>query len=230
MDDSDKIVEWQKTRDPKLFLELTQQFKPLVHKTVNQYRTTGISTPTLTARARSNFINALNTYNPDFNTQPITHIYNHLRKTQRQATESISSGRIPEHRNMKMATYMTVRTNLEDNLGREPSAAELADELGYSMKSLELLEKEIGGEVTASGADFPFYGNSVQFENKDLANAEYIYHSGLSDKERVVMEHTFGFGGKSILNNKEISAKLNTNEMAVSRMKKKLGEMLREAR
>jgi len=230
MTDADKILQWQKTKDPELFLELTQKYNPLIHKTVNQYRTTGIAPAALQARARSNFINAINSYSPEFKTKPITHIYNHLRKTQRQASESIASGRIPEHRNFKIATYATVKANLEDHLGREPSSDEIADELGYSKKTVKMLEKEIGGELTASDASFPFYGNSVSFEHGDLAAAEYIYNSAASEREKVIMEHTFGFGNKPILNNKQIAQKLNTNEMAVSRAKKKLAQEIKDAR
>ena len=230
MTDAEKIVEWQKTKSPQLYFELMQQYNPMIHKTVNQYKTTGLSVPTLKARAQENFINALDSYKPEFKTQPMTHIYNHLRRVQRHATESITSGRIPEHRNLKMATFNTVKKSLEDELGREPSAVEIADELGWSPRQVEVMEKEIGGEVSASGAPMPFYGNSVSFEHKDLANAEYLYHSDIPNQDRVILEHTFGFYGKPVLNNKQIAQQLHTNEMAISRSKKKLSDMLKKYR
>ena len=101
MTDADKILEWQRTKDPALFLDILKKFNPMIHKTVNQYQTTGLAKPTLQTRAKAEFINAISTYNPEYKTKPSTHIWNNLRKVQRTASESITSGRIPEHRNLK---------------------------------------------------------------------------------------------------------------------------------
>jgi DNA-directed RNA polymerase specialized sigma subunit len=91
------------------------------------------------------------------------------------------------------------------------------------------MNNELGGEVTASGAKFDFYGNSVQTQSKDKQLAEFLYQE-LEGQEKIIFEHTFGYGGKPILSNKEIAKKLGTNEMAIHRAKKKMSQKIQSYR
>lgn len=229
MNEYDEIKKWQTQKDPEAFVSLFSRYQPIVNKVTSRYRTVGIPETTLKANANAQLINALNTYQPDKGTQPSTHIWNYLQKIQRSAISSRTSGAIPEHRNTRAATFSIVKDNIEDRLGREASIDELAEELKWDKTEVARMNHELGGETTASGADFDFYGNSTVFENKDRAIADYLYYE-LTGPEKVVFEHTFGYGGKPILKNKEIAKKLNTNEMAVSRMKKKLSQRVQDAR
>lgn len=228
-DNTQKILDWQKNKDPRLFTDLVIQFQPIVNSVVNKYRSVGVSPATLRTQATTQLIKAFKTYNPDMGTQPSTHVWNQMQKVQRLATESLTSGHMPEYRNVKRSTFVTVRDNLTDQLGREPSADDMADELGWDKNEVSRMNAELGGEVTASKADFDFFGNSLQMEGNDKRLAGYLYHE-LGGKDKVIFEHTFGFGGKPILNNKEIAKKLGTNEMAVHRAKKAMSEKLKEYR
>jgi DNA-directed RNA polymerase specialized sigma subunit len=172
---------------------------------------------------------SFDSYNPDMGTQPSTYVWNNLQKVQRLASESLTSGHIPEYRNLKRATFTTVRDNLTDRLGYEPSVDDMADELGWSKKEVGRMNNELGGEVTASGAEFDFYGNSTSKQSTDKPLVDYLYHE-LEGKNKVIFEHTFGYGGKPILTNKEIAKKLNTNEMAIHRAKKAMGEKIQSYR
>lgn len=229
MDDKEKILEWQRTKDPKLFSELSMRYQPVIHSIVNRFKTVGVSPSTLRAQATTQLIKAFNSYDPSKGTQPTTHIWNNLQKVQRVASESMMSGHIPEYRNLKMSTFRIVKDNLTDTLGREPNASEMADELNWSIKEVGRMNSELGGEVTASGAKFDFYGNSTTHEHKDKALADYMYHE-LGPKDKLIFEHVFGFAGKPILSNKEIAHKLHTNEMAVVRARKRMAKKITEYR
>lgn len=229
MSDAERIAEWQKSKDPKLFAEMIIRYQPVVNSVVRKYSTVGVAPATLRAQATSQMIKAFNSYDPTKGAQPTTHIWNNLQKVQRIASESQISGHIPEHRNLKRATFTIVKQNLEDRLGYEPSTSELSDELNWNKKETARMLNEIQGETTASKADFDFYGNSITKEHKDKALVDYLYHE-LSGKDKVIFEHTFGFGGKPILNNKDIAKKLRVNEMFVHRAKKKMSKKVREMR
>lgn len=229
MTDSDKIMEWQKTQDPELFAELMIRYQPVVRSVVNKYSTVGVAPGTLRTQANSQLIKAIRTYKPDKGAQPTTHIWNNLQKVQRIASESQISGHIPEHRNLKRATFTIVKQNLEDRYGYEPSNEEIADELGWNKKEVGRMLNEVHGETTASKAAFDFYGNSVSKEHPDKALVDYLYQD-LHGKDKVIFEHTFGYGGKKEMNNKEIANKLKVNEMFVHRAKKRLSGRIREMR
>lgn len=228
-DDREMLAQWQKTRDPKLFMELSARYQPVVHSVVNKFKTLGLPPATLKAHANAQMFKAFNTFDPDRGTQPMTHIWNSLQKVHRVAISTQMSGKIPESRNLKRAVFTTVKTNLADQRGYEPSATEMADELGWSVKEVGRMNNELAGEVSASKAAFDFYGNSVTKEHKDKALVDYMYHE-LHGPEKVVFEHTFGYAGKPVLNNKEIAKRIKTNEMAVHRMKKKMSQKIQTYR
>jgi len=228
-DDKSQILEWQKTKDPDLFAKLVIRYQPVIHKVVNKYRTVGVAPATLRAQATSQLIKAFKSYDANKGAQPTTHIWNNLQKVQRIAAESQISGHIPENRNLKRSTFTIVRDNLTDRLGYEPSVSEMADELGWNEKEVGRMNHELAGETTASEAKFDFYGNSVTKEHSDKALVDYIYHD-LDNKDKVIFEHTFNFGGKPTLSNKDLAKKLNVNEMAIHRAKKRLSERIRSYR
>jgi len=228
-DDRDMLLEWQKTRDPKLFTELSARYQPVVNSVVSKFKTLGLPPATLRAQANAQMFKAFGTYDPTKGAQPLTHIWNSLQKVHRVAIATQTSGKIPESRNLKRAVFVTTKTNLADRFGYNPSSLEVADELGWSIKEVGRMNNELSNEVTASNAPFDFYGNSVVKEHKDKALVDYLYHE-LHGPEKVVFEHTFGYSGKPILTNKEIAAKLNVNEMAIHRMKKKMSEKVQSYR
>lgn len=226
-EDMTKIKEWQKNKDPMLLMDIVTRYQPVVSSVVNKFSTVGVSKETLKAKANAQLLRALNTYNPKHETSPTTHVWNNLQKVQRMASESLQSGHIPEYRNMKMAIFKSVRDNLTDRIGYEPSNAQMADEMKWSQAEVQRMNEELAGEITASNAEFDFFGNSKQFSSRDKDLADYLYHE-LEDKDKVIFEHTFGYGGKKIMKNKELAKVLNTNEMNVHRSKKRLADKIRE--
>ena len=227
--DQENILRWQKTHDPKLFADLVIRYQPVVNKVVSQYKTTGISPASLRAEATTQMIKAFQSYKPGMGAQPTTHIWNNLKKVQRVASESLASGHVPEHRALRRSTFQITRDNMTDRMGYEPSNQQMAEELGWDEKEVGRMTHELGGETTASQAAFDFYGNVVTKEHPDKALADYLYHE-LSGPEQVIFEHTFGYAGKPILNNKEIAKKLNKNEMWVHRAKKRLSSRIKQYR
>lgn len=228
-DEKAAIQDWQDNRNPVAFANLVARYQPVIKSVVNKYRTVGIAPETLKAHATTQLIKALDTYDPNMNTQPVTHIWNNLQKVQRVASESLQSGHMPEVRNMRKSTFMIVKDNLNERLGREANNDELADELAWDKKEVGRMQSELGGEITASGAEFDFYGNASTGSNRDKDLADYLYQD-LGGKEKLVFEHTFGYGGKALLNNKEIAKKLKTNEMDVHRMKQRMSNRIQEMR
>jgi len=225
-DKTEKILEWQKTRDPKLFTELVVEYQPVVNSVVNKYRSVGISPASLRTKATTQLIKAFKSYDPNRGTQPTTHIWNQMQKVQRVATESLTSGHVPEYRNIKRSTFMTVRDNLQDKFGYEPNVDEMADELGWSRNEVSRMNSELGGEVTASKAEFDFFGNAKQMESRDRLLVDYLYHE-LHGRDKTILEYSLGLGGKPKLNNKQIAQKLGTNEMAIHRAKRAMAEKVK---
>lgn len=227
--DQDAVVHWQKTNDPNLLAEMMVRFRPVVASVANRYMTTGMSPAAVKTSAQTHMLKALRTYDPSFGSSPSTYITSSLQSIQRGARNSLISGSIPEHRNMRAATYNTVKQGFIDQFGRDPSHTELADELSWAPREVERMEKELGGEVGASKAESDFFGHSTSVEHQDRALVDFLYQE-VGQREKTILEHTFGIGGKKILSNKDLAAKLNTYEMDITRTKRKLGQRVAENR
>lgn len=224
-DDMAKVFEWQQNRDPAVYTELVTRFRPITESFVKSFKTSGVSPLALRAQADAQMIKAIGTYKPNMSTAPSTHIWNNLQKIKRVSMRSLQSGHIPEHRNLKRSTFITIKDNMTDRLGYEPSMAEISDELGWSMEETSRMDNELGHEVPESMLENQFY-KSTDGSQKEKALADYLYME-LDGKEKKVFEWTFGYGGKPILNSREIAQKLGDNEMFVSRTKKKLAQKLK---
>jgi len=229
MDDKEQVLEWQKTKDPMLFANLSIRYRPIINSVVNKFKTTGLPPATLRAHATTQMIKALESYDPDQNTQFSTHLWNNLQKVQRVASESLMSGHVPENRNLQRATFTNIKENLTERLGREPAVDELSEEMHWNRKEVGRMLSEMKGEVTASEAPFDFYGNASVTPHHDKELADYLY-TELSGPQKVIFEHTFGYGGKPILNNKEIAEKLHKNEMWIHRQKQSMSQRIQEMR
>lgn len=225
--DINKITQWQKSRDPMLLAEIITRYQPIVNTIVGKYGTVGVSKETLKAKANAQLLRSFNSYDAKHQASPTTHVWNNLQKVQRMASESLQSGHIPEHRNMKMAIFKSVRDNLIDRYGYEPNIQQMSDEMKWSQAEVQRMNEELAGEVTASNAEFDFFGNAKQFASRDRELVDYMYHE-LDGKDKLIFEHTFGYGGKPVLKNKDLAIKLNTNEMFVHRAKKRLADKIRE--
>lgn len=229
MNEVERVVQWQKTKDPNLLAEMVIKYQPTINTFVNRYRTTGVSQAALRAKANAQMLRALRTYDPRHKTAPNTHIWNNLKKVQRIAGESLQSGHVPEYRSFKRATFTTVHQNLTDRYGHEPSVADMANELKWSQREVSRMYSELGKEVPSSAITFDSYGSADPGTIKDMRIADYLYHES-NNKDKVIMEHVFGYGGKKKLKNKEIAKLLNTNEMEIVRARKKLAEKIRSLR
>jgi DNA-directed RNA polymerase specialized sigma subunit len=229
MDDREQLLNWQKSRDPEEFTKLYIRYQPIINSTVNKFKTTGLPISTLRAMGNAQLIKSFESYKGYKETQPITHIYNNLLKIQRAASESLLSGHIPEARSNKRVTFNIVKENLEDELGRPANNSEIADSLNWNIKEVDRMEAESKGEATASSAPFDFYGNSNVNESKDSVLLSYLYNE-LHGDEKLVFEYSTGYGGKKMLNNKEIARLMHTNEMAIGRMKRKMAEKIKSYR
>ena len=220
-------MEWtgngQMDNDDRAF-QLMTSFQPLIHSQVNKFRNSGLPPSVLGAEGQRLAFDALKSYNPNKGAALNTHIINNMRNIHRLVQQNQQVGKIPEARGMKMVTYKNVRSNLEDQISREPSVDEMADAMGWSLAETDRMEREIHGELTTGkieGAEF--YGEANTRANKDIETMRYLYKE-LFGNDKVIFEHTFGYGGKPILNNKDIAVKLHTNEMAITRAKRKLAQ------
>lgn len=188
----------------------------------------GKTDPILYSRAKKMALQAIKSYDPT-KARLGTHIVNQLqglKRVQRQQNQIIH---IPERVAMDQGYIERAKAELADELGREPSMAEISDHTGISPKRINYVHK-----FRYPMAESTFSGMSED-ENESFSPAvqqqqtnswhEFVY-SDLDPTNQKIMEWTLGLHGSKPLSNQDIARKLRMTPGAVSQRKAKIQSIL----
>jgi DNA-directed RNA polymerase specialized sigma subunit len=193
----DLYHEWKQTGSKEAFHGLYNSMKPLLINAARKasYNST-IPQSAHQIWAAQNMLDALRTYKPDAGASLQTHVYTAVNQKGKRLNYLYANvGKMPEPRAARIGLYQNEMENLRSELDRTPSAAELSDRLGWSLKTVELTQKEVHKNLSISdGVDAePFYESSL-----DRAILDDIYFD-LSGAQQNVYDHIFGLHGKQKL-------------------------------
>jgi DNA-directed RNA polymerase specialized sigma subunit len=141
--------------------------------------------------AAQNMFDALKTYDPSKGALQ-THIYNAVHQKAKRLNYLYQNlGKITEPRAMMVGSYSNELANAREELGREPSAAEMADRLGKSLRDIELIQKEIQKDLSSAGLEEEIITESP----REAEILSYLYFE-LSNEQKVIYDYVFGKHGK----------------------------------
>jgi hypothetical protein len=150
------------------------------------------------ALARQSFYDAIRTYDPKKGGSFRTHMVNTVKeKGKRLNLKYQNIGYIPETRATKYQSFQNTVHLLREELGREPSDIEIADESGISVREIERLRKEISTDLIGR-EQFASKGMAFAQSDRAMQAARDIYYT-LEPKHQVVLEHIVGLNGKPSL-------------------------------
>ena len=194
LDELTIFQKWQKTQDKGYFQQLYNSMKPLIHKAAEK-AAYGSNIPESAHRlyAAQAFLDSLRTFKPSSGAALQTHVFGSVHnKVKRLNYEYQNMGKIPEDRALMIGKFQNEFEHLKDNLGREPSSAELSDHMGLPMKQVIHMQKEVRKDLSMSDGM-----GEVAFEEgtSEEEFANYIYFE-LNPEEKVVYEYITGHFGK----------------------------------
>jgi DNA-directed RNA polymerase specialized sigma subunit len=225
---------WKQSQDKGDLRNLLRAYDPVIHKYISKFSTSGIPYPALEAEAKINAVKAFRSFDPNRGVKLNTHVTNYLQKVHRLVSSNRGLARLPEHLDLKAGTFMTVRDNLNEKLGREPTIHELQDELMashpikegvddhiWSMDNIKRLDKGTKKTLLESEGSLPDV--DIQFPTQDQKLIDYVYYE-LNPQEKAVYEHLTGRFGKPMLDGAAIAKKLKTTPSTVSRIRQKIAD------
>lgn len=208
--------QWHKTKSQATLGQLLDSVKPIIVTTVKRFESVPLPPSAINAEAKKQAINAFRTYDPEAGASLGTHVHNYMQKVNRFVYEHQNIGRIPEHRITQIGTFQTVKSELREKHGREPSATEIGDELNWSHAEVERMERELKHEVPESAVQ------DVDFSFTQTSDAQrvlgMIYYE-LTPQEKVVFEYLTGWAGKPRLSEEEIAPKAGITRERVKKLK-----------
>lgn len=207
---------WKTTGDQIALQELFDSLRPLIKKLSTEL-TGNLPPSSIEAKVKREVMHALETYQPEMSALN-THIVNTSRKVLRDIYKYQNVGRLPEATTIKVPSYVNLRANLTNTLGREPTYGEIADELKTSVR--EVMRMEAGTRKDLSHVEgMLFRGEDAAQREKDIL--EHVYYE-LTPEEQRVYEATFGLNGKREMTNREIASSLGISQAKVAQIKHRI--------
>jgi DNA-directed RNA polymerase specialized sigma subunit len=206
--------DWRATKDPKTLNNLLDKLNPLIQREVNKWGTT-VPRPALESKARLLTVSALENYNPNKGAAIGTHVASRIRKISREVYPYQNVARLPENKQLKYNTFQVAHNKLYDNLGREPTVEEMADELVWPIKRIRDFQRSFGRKeyVESEGAFF-------EKEDSEDSLVDFYYH-GLAPNDQQFFEDITGYNGKVPLNNQQLMTKYKMSQGQLSYRKRK---------
>ena len=216
-----ELISRYQSGDRSVLPELFDSFRPILRTWERNTSSTNLPRSAVNAEIKKQFMEAVKTYDPNRGVKPSTHINSRMPKVYRFIYEHQNVGRLPENVTISVGTFKGAKTRLSDSLNREPTAVELADDLGWNVSQVESMEKMIRKDF-ALPAEGDFGAVEV---NRQADLMHYIYYD-LTPQEKLVFEHLTGIGGKEVLKSKDIAIRLGVSPSTVSNIKKEIAKKL----
>lgn len=186
--------QWKKNKDTHNFQNLYKAMKPDI-ETAALKASYGSNLPQSAHKifAAQAFLNALETYDPKHGANLKTHVYGSVQnKTKRFNYMYQDLGYKPEPRAMQVGKYQAEFENLRLSLGREPTNNEIAQQLNWSVKDVNLIQKEVVKDYSLSDS---IGEHGVVEGSKSEEILSYLYFE-LDQEEKLVYDYVFGRNGK----------------------------------
>jgi DNA-directed RNA polymerase specialized sigma subunit len=212
--------EWKRTRDPQTLSKLLDRLHPLIVRETGKWQS-AVPQAALESKARLLTVDALESYNPNMGAAIGTHVTSRLRKISRSVYPYQNVARLPENKQLMYNTFQVAQNKLVDDMGREPTAEELGDELRWTPKRVTEFQRSFGRrELVESEGAF------MEDAHEDSHLVDFYYH-GLPPDDKLLFEHMVGYGGKKVLNNSELMKQFKMTQGQLSYKKRKFVDDLK---
>ena len=229
----------RETEDPAVVEEIVTRFEPLVRSVARRYHARGEPLDDLVQVANVGLLKAIARFDPDrgfaFTSFATPTMLGELKRYFRDSGWAVHVPRGVKERALELAT---ATEKLSARLGRSPSVAELAAELGATQEeTLDALEAYHGRHASPldRGTDDDEEGHSlgpaatIGVEDEGLERAEYLTViargiDALSDADRWLLHLRFD----EDLSQSEIAKRIGTSQMQVSRLLRAAIEKIRQ--
>ena len=217
---------WKADQSPAGNAAFLKHIDPIVKKGVKMYSD---GSPLTASRARLVALKAARSYDPS-RSRLQSHMLNQmqsLRRVQRQQHEVL---KVPERVLLENNRLYKYTQELSDELGRDPSDAELSDHLGIPLARLAKIRTYQPGMSSgqAEGAD-PMQGQPASMIPGHQEAEEHwtqVVYQDLGSLDQRIMEMTLGLHGQKKLANKEVAAKLDRSPGAITQRKLRIQKLL----
>lgn len=208
------ITDFQMKPDAVKFEQLYTEFEPSIEKAINDMG--GLSTqlprPALKNQAILHFDKALRSYNPQSGAKFTSWMNTQMQPLRRYIRDHTDIAHIPDNQVVHVAKLRDTVSQLQDELGREPTTIEIADSMRLSPKTVGNLRKQMKKDLIGDEGLESFMPTLDVEIIEDKASALMM---DLKPKDQLVLEHLLGLNGKAKLMPNAIADRLKIPQTQV---------------
>jgi len=130
---------------------------------------------------------------------------------------------VPENKQFKIQRLNQAEEELRGEFGRDATLDELARATGFNLAEITGLKQSRKRDVNV--ANLPFAPMLVEDVNDEWVHI--VYHD-LTQRDRFILEHKTGFGGKTVMSTEEIAKALGISPSTVANRVKIISDKLAE--
>jgi len=218
--------QYKTTGDQQALSGLLTTYRPLMERRVKQqFSRANIPETAIVAKGLSLTVDAINTYDPTRGRALKSHAFEYWKKLHRFVDQQKQIARISESQSTKIAPYMEATRQLSESMGRDPSSQELADHLGWGIRDINKLKREITFEDPIAS-----WGGMKEIarpqDESDVV--QYVYQFDLTPEEKYIFEHSMGYMTAERMPASQIAANLKILPSQVSQRKRTIANKLKK--
>jgi DNA-directed RNA polymerase sigma subunit (sigma70/sigma32) len=220
---------WKRTKDYTHLNQLLSSMEPYLQSHVNKFASSPLPRQAIESQARILAWKAFHTYDPNKGAALNTHLGHELKHLTRFVLEYQNVGKIPENRGIAISKFQNIKSNLTEEIGREPTVLELSDRLQWSTAEVERMQTELRQDLNViQGKEESFFDTGYHVTDQTNEIVQFVYHS-VSPEEQKILEYSFGIGGASKLSVDDMALKLNKTPTQIRTMRMELARKIHEA-
>lgn len=194
---------WSKAPSPASLSGVLKTVKPVIDGAVA--RNKGVNEGLLRSEAKRLAIQAFKTFDPAAGASLNTHVFGHLRSLGRFSQKMTRAIDVPRERNEEIGRLVKFERDFQEQNLRDPLDEEVQDHFGISSKKLTKLRGGVFYEFPEGGLE-----GDLEFDPEEsrLARWSAFVYQDLPPKDRLIMDHMTGAGGRPPLSPNDLAAKM----------------------
>lgn len=216
---------WKEDPTPQNFQPLMGRFDGLMAQKQRVWKAPRVNEAGFKREMMGHALAAFKTFDPSFGVPLRKHVEKRLEKSKRYNVQNQNLAYIPEQKALLIGKIDTAKSELHEELGREPTHTEIGSRIGKSGKVV----KEIQGLRRNDVASAAFETDPVSILSPRHDQVVSLLRPALKGDEQHVFDYMYGLNGKPrIVSTGDIATKMGKSPSQVSRLKKRVEAKYKE--
>jgi DNA-directed RNA polymerase specialized sigma subunit len=229
-DDLELWHAWNKGgQTPELMQPLIKKYEPLFNRKTKEWKAPAVAPAAFTAELKRHFIDAAKTFDPERGVAFNTHMQYRIQKAKRYNAKYQNVGYIPEGQAEHIGDIQSAQNTLNEQFGRAPTAAELAEHLDLPEHKVTTVLKALRNDIPSSKFESDPFEFGTSRENDVIRQMQRRPDDYFTAEESKIFQHVYGANGhKKITDTTTLATTLGVSMPKVSRLKTSIADKIKK--